>query len=296
MLAVTHAANPILSPGPTGSWDAGALGSMSVVQTGGVLHMYYEAWGVRGDSAADYRSLQIGHATSKDGISWTKDPANPVLRKGVGNEWDKDGVWDPFVLVENGAFKMWYGGGMDQHCDWGYAESKDGIHFEKKGRISQLGNVEDVHVVHDPHSRRYFMYYWDRAHEPMGLFCAVSTNETSYDFMNARNILIAGENYPNMYKFTHVVIEQGMWYMFYADFSRPSCAGSVTRCATSTNGIEWISRNKNVLVGHDAEVLKIADDRWHIYYGRQGYFDAKDSDIRMAISPMPIGKLADGDR
>ena len=50
--------------------------------------MYYEAWGIRGHSSQDYRSLQIGHATSRDGLHWTKDPANPVLPKGSGNAWD----------------------------------------------------------------------------------------------------------------------------------------------------------------------------------------------------------------
>ena len=67
--------------------------------------MYYEAWGVRGDSAADYKSLQIGHATSTDGVNWVKDPVNPVLPKGNGSDWDCDGTWDPFVLRENGVFK-----------------------------------------------------------------------------------------------------------------------------------------------------------------------------------------------
>ena len=38
---------PVISPGEKGSWDAGALGSMTVVKVGGVYQMYYEAWGVR---------------------------------------------------------------------------------------------------------------------------------------------------------------------------------------------------------------------------------------------------------
>ncbi len=162
--------NPVLSPGPPGSWDAGALGSMSVIKVGKVFHLYYEAWGVRDRSAEDYRSLQIGHAVSLDGIHWAKDPANPVLRKGDPGEWDHDGTWDPFIIYEDGVFKLWYGGGMDSHCDWGYAESKEGRAFVKKGQISHLGNVEDDHVVHDRTAHRYYMYYWDRQHGFKGLF------------------------------------------------------------------------------------------------------------------------------
>jgi hypothetical protein len=106
--------NPVLSPGPEGSWDAGALGSMTVLKVKNIYHLYYvyyEAWGVRGNNSTDYNTLQIGQATSRDGVHWTKDPANPVLPKGTGDDWDRDG-WDPFVLYEKGVFKMWYGGGI----------------------------------------------------------------------------------------------------------------------------------------------------------------------------------------
>jgi predicted GH43/DUF377 family glycosyl hydrolase len=126
--------NPVLRPGAPGAWDAGALGSMTVLKVGELFHIYYEAWGVRESSATDYNTLQLGHATSRDGVHWTEDPANPVLPKGTGKDWDRDGTWDPFVLYEDGVFKMWYGGGPDGNSGWGYAVSLDGRHFqEKKG-------------------------------------------------------------------------------------------------------------------------------------------------------------------
>src|ERR1017187_4752789 len=74
------------------------------------------------------------------------------------SSYKTNGSWDPFVLYEDGVFKMWYGGGENTHCDWGYAVSADGMHFVKKGQLSHLGNVEDDHVVHDKATGRYFMY------------------------------------------------------------------------------------------------------------------------------------------
>jgi predicted GH43/DUF377 family glycosyl hydrolase len=100
-----YEANPVLQPGEEGTWDAGALGSMSVLKVGDIFHMYYEAWGVRSEKewdAAEYETLKIGHATSKDGIHWTKDPNNPVLPQGEKGEWDATGVWDPYVIYEDG--------------------------------------------------------------------------------------------------------------------------------------------------------------------------------------------------
>jgi len=55
-----YPSNPVLKPGGKGEWDAGALGSMTVLKVGEIFHMYYEAWGTRshnGDSA-DYLTLQ----------------------------------------------------------------------------------------------------------------------------------------------------------------------------------------------------------------------------------------------
>ena len=87
--------NPVLTIDPEGAFDAGALGSMTVLFVDSLFHIYYEAWGVRSVKtwdAAEYETLQIGHATSKNGILWTKDPENPVLKQGGKGEWDETGV------------------------------------------------------------------------------------------------------------------------------------------------------------------------------------------------------------
>ena len=120
---------------------------------------------------------------------------------------------------------------------WAYAVSKDGTHFEKKGLIGigNLTGVEDCHVVHDPDSGLYYMYYW-------------------YG-----------------------------WHMFYANFVQPHCPNSYTRYATSKDGIHWQARNKRIIKGHDAEVLRVADDLYLMFYSPQNHFDRKDCDVRVAI-------------
>ena len=287
---IPHPNNPVLTPGSKGTWDAGALGSMSVVKVGEVFHMYYEAWGTRENMSTDYNSLQIGHATSNDGIHWNKDPANPVLTNGTANDWDRDGTWDPFVIYEDGMFKMWYGGGMDNHCDWGYATSSDGVHFVKHGQISHLGHVEDDHVIHDPTSGRYAMYYWDRNHEPNGLRLAWSANETDFDFAHAQPVRIDGLPAHSMHKFTHVFQEDGRWLMYFAEFKRPGCKGCWTGYATSPDGVHWQVQNSRLMQGFDAEILKVTDDLHYMYYAPDGYFDQKNCDIRLAVLK---GKLYD---
>jgi len=140
--------NPLLSTGTEGSFDAGALGSMSVILVDSVFHMYYEAWGVRSDlewDADEYESLAIGHATSLDCINWSRDTENPVLDRGDEADFDRTGVWDPYVIYEEGIFKIWYGGGggSQPNFGWAYATSEDGTNFTKQGLIG-IGNPTGV--------------------------------------------------------------------------------------------------------------------------------------------------------
>jgi hypothetical protein len=91
--------NPVLSP--VGDEDLTAWGS--TWKDGSSYHMFY-SYKDSGDA------LQIGHATSSDGKSWTKDSANnPIVTKS-GSGWDNGQVWDPAVWKEGSTWYMLYTG------------------------------------------------------------------------------------------------------------------------------------------------------------------------------------------
>ncbi len=71
--------NPILRVGPAGAWDNLAAKIPVAIRHAGQFHLFY--------SGRDGRAKQIGFATSRDLIHWTKHPGNPVLRSRPG-EWD----------------------------------------------------------------------------------------------------------------------------------------------------------------------------------------------------------------
>lgn len=287
--------NPVLAPGleTKDDWDAGAIGSASVIKVGDVFHMYYEAWGKLNHDGAkhDYDSLQIGHAVSLDGVHWAKDPANPVLRCGVPGTWDEHGTWDPFVRYEDGKFKLWYGGNKDDRYEWAYATSDDGSNFEDHGPISQLGDVEDIHVARDPKSGEYRMYYWDRSKAswgnimdgppaPSGLFVARSKNETDFDFKSAQRLRIADQIWPS--KYSHVMPHGDGWVMFFGEAVLRGNS-SFTGIAVSDDGFSWRKQAFPIVHGHDAEAIEAAPNLWLVYYASDGYFDWPEADVRLAI-------------
>ncbi len=281
--------NPILKPGPANSFDAGALGSMCVLRVGDVLHLYYEAWGVRTTRkwiAKEYETLQIGHATSPDGIHWTKDPNNPVLARGGEGDFDRTGVWDPYVIHEDGQFRMWYGGGGGSrpNVGWAYATSADGSRFTKSGLIGtgHQTSAEDCHVVRDPKSARYFMYSWYGREEPNAFKLVTSATPTGFDFNKPASLTVEGDD-SRMCKFGHVLRDDDGWHLFYSNYDDGHGRNSTVRYATSNDGVRWQARNKGLIKGLDADVLRVADDLYLMIYGPQGGFDASGTDIRLAV-------------
>jgi beta-xylosidase len=70
----------------------------------------------------------IGYATSPDGKTWSKLPANPVFRADPKNAWEQHKVTACQVLRRGDWHYMFYIGFQDEeHARIGLARSRDGI-------------------------------------------------------------------------------------------------------------------------------------------------------------------------
>jgi predicted GH43/DUF377 family glycosyl hydrolase len=99
-----YANNPVLRLGGDFDWDNGEIAAPSVLWSGAQFEMWYQGYS-RG-------TLQhyIGHATSSDGYTWTKDALNPVVGLEAG-VWDSYSVFYPSVIFgANGQPMMLYQG------------------------------------------------------------------------------------------------------------------------------------------------------------------------------------------
>ena len=120
-----YGSNPVLSTGSTGAWDSAHVMDPWVLKVGNILHMYYVG-------ASTYGGYQIGHATSTDGTSWTKDSNNPVLTIDPFIPWEGDKLREPCVIYQNGMYIMYYtsySGSTGQRI--GVAYSTDGNNWSR---------------------------------------------------------------------------------------------------------------------------------------------------------------------
>ena len=125
--------NPILELGPSGSWDEISIEGCSVIFDGTIYHMWYT-----GNNGINFR---IGHATSTDGISWTKDALNPVIEIGLPGSWEGNRVFADAVLLNGTTFHMWYSGNDTNGIERiGHATSSDGVNWTK----DQLNPILDI--------------------------------------------------------------------------------------------------------------------------------------------------------
>jgi predicted GH43/DUF377 family glycosyl hydrolase len=93
-------ANPVLEPGPPGSFDEAGDGEPAVWQSHGFYWML-----VTGRDFSERRRL--GLARSNDGVHWTRLPA---AFKGA-SAWDSQVICDPTVIVNGNEIEVWFGGG-----------------------------------------------------------------------------------------------------------------------------------------------------------------------------------------
>jgi len=152
-----HPGNPIMAPGPPGTFDAAGVGPMSVIVQDGLHRMWYTASPTK---ATQVRDWTIGYAESADGLSWTRYPA-PVLEPTSG--WESSWVDHPSVRFDGARYEMWYTGSNGSRVALGYAVSSDGIGWERANMVNPVvgSNSENQYVLFDIDTGVYEMWYRD---------------------------------------------------------------------------------------------------------------------------------------
>lgn len=159
---------PVFGPGAKGKFDDQVVLHPAVVRdASGLLHLWYNGVGPQ-------KSFRVGHATSLDGVRWTRqNDGNPVLQPSVVGDFREGYVYNVHVRVEQGQFHMWYSAWAPQERTVGpnhncitHAVSRDGNHWVKDstptlvngppGAIDEYACFACYLVVH---ANQWRMYY-----------------------------------------------------------------------------------------------------------------------------------------
>ena len=149
---------PVLSPGPTGTWDSVDVLNPSVAKVGETFYNLYSGY--------DGRIWHTGLATSSSGTNWEKQGTAPVISPDP-TTWEGSYIAANGSLYHNGdRFLYWYQAGRRGKTSIGLADSGDARHWSKHDKaVLEPGPPRswDETAVGDPYVIRcrgtYYMYY-----------------------------------------------------------------------------------------------------------------------------------------
>jgi uncharacterized repeat protein (TIGR01451 family) len=162
--------NPVLVVGSPGSWDDEDVSGPTVIKDGNTYHMWYGGY--------DGSTFRIGHASSSNGITWIKDPSNPVLDVGDVGDWDWLATYSPEATKIGDDYRLWYSGEtLPIAWQTGYAESRNGGEWVRRGMIvpeGSPGNFDSQSADHPTvlmEGDKYRIWYsgWDGSVTTIGL-------------------------------------------------------------------------------------------------------------------------------
>jgi hypothetical protein len=122
----------VVDKGNTGDWPTGnQCGDPDALKLDGQYWITYWSTCNRRNKAFD----GMGIKRSPDGVNWTPEPSNPVFYMGPNGDWDEMVVGDHAMIRDGDRFKLWHvgitRGQRGYRNEFGYAESKDGLHWRK---------------------------------------------------------------------------------------------------------------------------------------------------------------------
>lgn len=236
--------------------------------------------------------------------AWAQEPPVPfqTVLSPSGTAWEVDGVGDPFILKENGTYKMWYrGNSFWWEGRWfvndgtiGYAESTDGVNWTNRQLVHSNGNVltdylftSSPWVIKEGSTYRMWhsdYYVWVGGDWSFYISHLTSTNGINWS--NEQEVLRGSGNFSNNDDYNtgnQSVIREadGTYSMWYQVAQRPSVnvggPSNIVR-ATSTNGINWTNRQlvlPRIPGGPEAsvgspDVVRNADGTYTMYYVANG--------------------------
>lgn len=106
---------PVFEPGQSDAWDAAWVSHSHVIADPDYgYHLFYAG------ESADGITYALGHAYSPDGLIWTRNPDNPILKNEAGL-WYSSMVGGPSALFHDGQIYLYFMGAENR--DFAY------VHF-----------------------------------------------------------------------------------------------------------------------------------------------------------------------
>jgi len=266
-----------------GTYDTTHAYSPTVIHDGGEYKMWYHGF--------DETNWRILYANSSDGSIWIKQGL--ALEAGGTNI----AIGNPCVIKEDNEYKMWYCGSDGSNYRNFYANSTDGIVWQKQGIAIDIGGAgEDVDVITPTVIREtdgtYKMWYTGNL-ASRRIFYATSPGGIIWTKQG--QVMGFGELYEENGVYGPTVIEHNssyhMWYT-----GKSSTGETRILYATSPDGIGWTKHGLSLNYGQvayeddsvDNPCILIKEETVNLWYGGYVWLPSNRARILYATTPLNI--------
>jgi hypothetical protein len=215
---------PVIGLGQMGAFDDSGVTTSWIVNHQEKKYHYYSGWSL-GVTVPFY--FYVGLAVSEDGgETYSRVSPAPILDR---NAIDPYLSASPCVLVEDGTWRMWYVSGTGwemkdgrphHHYHIKYAESSDGIHWNREGIVCIDYKSPGEYAIARPcvvkESGIYRMWYSYRG-ENYRIGYAESTDGISWNRRDEDSGIAVSESGwdSEMIEYPYVFENEGAYYMLY---------------------------------------------------------------------------------
>jgi sucrose-6-phosphate hydrolase SacC (GH32 family) len=223
------AANPVFQGAGDNAWDRKIRERGWILVEDATYHLWYTGYN-------DDRSKTkfLGHATSTDGIHWTRDPRNPL----VTTVWVED-----MCVVRHGGEYVMFAEGKDDVAH--LLTSPDGVHWTEQGPLD-IRKTDGTPIPAGPYGTptawvegdKWYLLY-ERGDQ--GVWLATSPDRRTWT--NVRDTPVLGRG-PEPYDRAAVAVDQvikrdGVYYAFYHANESYPWKDWTTDVARSRDLIHW---------------------------------------------------------
>jgi hypothetical protein len=235
------AANPVFQGAGDDAWDRKIRERGYILVEDGTYHLWYT--GYNEDRA---RTMSLGHASSPDGIRWTRDAANPIF--------DRSWVEDVYVAREKDRFVMFAEGKGDIAHQ---LVSADGLHRDDLGSLD-IRTAAGAPTSPGPYGTptawledgTWYLFY-ERGDQ--GVWLATSKNRRVWTNVQDTPVLAMGPEPYDRYAvaMNQVVKRNGVYYALYHANAHKPWKDWTTCIARSRDLVHWEKHPGNPIIANN---------------------------------------------
>ncbi len=253
-----YQSNPVFEPGGPDCWDTAIRERGWILQEDGTYHLWYTGY-----RPGDEQTMQLGYATSPDGISWTRFPGNPIYTE----HWVED-----MMVVKQGATYYMFAEGKDDQAH--LLTSTDRVHWTRQGVID-IRKVNGEPLDPGPFGTPAAFYengtwYLLYERDDEAVWLATSKDMKVWTNVQDEPVLRPG---PEPYDVTMIAVNQvvqynGIYYAYYHATCPENGRDRWSMCvAASADRIHWEKYAGNPIIepDHSSGILVHDDQQYRMY-------------------------------